>query len=508
MTDKSVEIVAASGHDYQNITKVLVANRGEIARRIFRTVKAEGLGTVAIYVHEDRNAPHVKEADQAVELQGDDPIGAYMDAAQIIEICQRTGANAVHPGYGFLAENADFARQVTAAGLIFIGPSPDSIELMGDKVRSREFAAANDCPIAPSVVQTGDMATFIAEARDKVGFPLLVKASAGGGGKGMTIVHDPSEFEEKARVAASEAERYFGDPRIYAERYLQGPRHIEVQVLGDGTGKVLHLFERECSIQRRFQKVIEEAPAPNLDADVRSRLLQAAVNLASGAKYKNAGTVEFIVDASNEFYFLEMNTRLQVEHPVTELVTGLDLVAEQLKIADGATLALDQGDVTVTGHAIECRIAAEEPDHDFRPAIGRVMGLAEPVGEGIRVDGGLLDGQVVSPSFDPMLAKLITFGADRDQATERMVQALAGYAILGLPTNIAFLKQVMELDTFRAGKLTTGFIPENIERLKSTAPDQATLDAALVVAALSRPEFFDSAFNMPEPYASMGGWRN
>ncbi|MEH6496677.1 MAG: biotin carboxylase N-terminal domain-containing protein [Pseudomonas marincola] len=501
-------VLGEDSFKYKNIKKILVANRGEISRRILRSIHSEGLESVSIYAFEDRNSAHVKEAGEAVELSGSDPISAYMDVPQIIDICKRTGANAIHPGYGFLSENSGFARQVVEAGLIFVGPDPKTIELMGDKVRSREFASKHNCPIAPSVVQTGTLEEFKEETQKIVGYPLLIKASAGGGGKGMTIVDSPADFSEKARLASSEAERYFGDPRIYAEKYLQQPRHIEVQVLGDGKGNVVHLYERECSIQRRFQKVVEESPAPNLNAATRKKLIASAVSLASAANYLNAGTVEFVVDGAGEFFFLEMNTRLQVEHPVTELVTSIDLVVEQLRIADTGVLSFKQSDVSIKGHAIECRISAEEPDHDFRPAIGKILKLKEPQGKGIRIDAGVQEGQSISPTFDPMISKLIVFGDSREEACARLEKALSSYVILGLPTNINFLQQLVDCSAFLKGVTTTSFISENRVALNTPEAEDVSLDAAAVIALLSQTEFHKSAFSMIEPYASIGAWRN
>ena len=342
------------------LKNVLVANRGEIACRIIRSLKKLGIGSTAVYHFADRAAPHVTLADRAVELHAEVPTAAYLDVAQIIDAARQAGADAVHPGYGFLAENAGFAAAVEDAGLVFVGPQPEVIRLMGDKIVSREFAQQHGVPVAPSCRQDGTLEDFVAGA-SAIGFPLLIKAAAGGGGKGMSIVRNADELAARAATASSEALRYFADGRVYAERYVERPRHIEVQVFGDGQGKVLHLYERECSVQRRFQKIIEESPAPNLLPDLRDRICAAAVKLAAAARYRNAGTVEFILAPDGEFYFLEMNTRLQVEHPVTECVTGLDLVELQLRLAGGEPLTLTQGDIVQQGHAFECRICAEQP---------------------------------------------------------------------------------------------------------------------------------------------------
>ncbi len=489
------------------LKKVLIANRGEIACRVIRTCKKLGIETVAIYHHEDRLAPHVKLADTAVQLKGDVPTAAYLDQTQIIAICQENGVDGIHPGYGFLSENAGFVEKVIEAGIVFVGPDAASMRLMGDKIRSRNFAAEYGVPVAPSAMQDGDLEDFLAKA-EKVGFPLLIKASAGGGGKGMKIVRQASELREQITTAASEAQRYFGDSRVYAERLVELPRHIEVQVLGDGEGNVVHLFERECSLQRRYQKIVEESPAPNLPRTLRDRICAAAVELAKAAKYKNAGTVEFILGADGEFYFLEMNTRLQVEHPITEEVVGVDLVEAQLKVASGEGIPFRQEDLKQTGWAIECRINAEEPEKDFRPAIGRIALLRTPSGEGIRFDGGIVEGQSVTPAFDSMLAKLIAYGPDRATAAKRMEQALTDLVLLGVPNNIDYLTRIMSNPEFLAGKLHTGFLMQEAARLASpeVAPEEEL--AAILAAAFTDIDFKRIAQEIPEPYASIGFWRN
>ncbi|HLG88613.1 MAG TPA: biotin carboxylase N-terminal domain-containing protein [Alphaproteobacteria bacterium] len=489
------------------LKKVLIANRGEIACRVIRTLRRLGIGSVAVYHHEDRLAPHVKLADEAVRLEGDVPTAAYLDQDQVIAICKSTGADGIHPGYGFLSENAGFAEKVATAGIIFIGPEAEVMRLMGDKIRSRIFAAENGVPVAPSAMQEGDLESFLKKAA-AVGFPLLIKASAGGGGKGMKIVRTAGELAENIRVAASEAQRYFGDGRIYAERLVELPRHIEVQVLGDGKGNVVHLFERECSIQRRYQKIVEESPAPNLPGKLRDEICAAAVRLASAAKYKNAGTIEFILGADGAFYFLEMNTRLQVEHPVTEMVVGIDLVEAQLRIASGEGLPVSQKDLKQTGHAIECRINAEEPEKDFRPATGKVGILRVPEGEGVRFDAGIVQGQAVTPAFDSMLAKLIAYGPTRAEAAKRMERALQELALLGVPTNIDYLARIMRNKEFLAGKLHTGFLAQEAADLAAPPLASEEETAAILAAAFSDPDFRRIAFEIPEPYASIGYWRN
>jgi acetyl/propionyl-CoA carboxylase alpha subunit len=485
--------------------RVLIANRGEIACRIMRTLRGLGIGSVAVYHHEDRAAPYVQMADQAVLLEADVPTAAYLDQAQLIQAALRAGADGVHPGYGFLSENAAFAERVTQAGLTFIGPEAPTIRLMGDKIRSRAFAAEHGVPVAPSIIED-DAARFSARALE-IGFPLLIKAAAGGGGKGMRIVRNAAELPENLAAAAAEARRYFGDGRVYAERYIEQPRHIEVQILADHHDNVVHLFERECSVQRRYQKIIEESPAPNLPPAVRAAMCDSAVRLAQAARYRNAGTVEFVLAPGGEFYFLEMNTRLQVEHPVTEYILGLDLVAEQLRISAGSPLSVRQDSLSPVGHAIECRVCAEEPEHGFRPATGRIAVLEVPQGANVRFDGGIRVGQAITPAFDSMLAKLVVHGATRAEAAARLASTLADLVLLGVPTNIDYLRRVVTHPQFLAGRLHTGFLTEHAAQLKPvTRPGEAAV--AAVAALLAEPEFRQAAFDVPEPHATIGAWRN
>ncbi|GGF52461.1 acetyl/propionyl-CoA carboxylase subuit alpha [Azorhizobium oxalatiphilum] len=488
------------------IRRVLIANRGEIAVRIQRTLRQMGVETVAIFHRVDADAPHVTGADHAIALAGDTAVAAHLDGPQIIAAARATGADAIHPGYGFLSENAGFARQVAEAGLTFIGPDAQTIALMGDKISARQFAEAHGVPVAPSVMPTGDLDAFAAEA-GRIGFPLLIKASAGGGGKGMSIVREAGGLREAARLAASEAQRYFGDGRVYAETYVERPRHIEVQVFGDGLGGAIHLFERECSVQRRFQKIIEEAPAARLPAALRAEICEAAVRLAAAARYRNAGTVEFILGADGRFFFLEMNTRLQVEHPVTEMITGLDLVRMQLEIAGGAPLPA-QADIVARGHAIECRICAEAPDRGFLPATGAVRHLHAPHGPGIRFENALREGQKVTADFDPMLAKLVVDGGDRAAAIERTIAALRDLALLGVETNVDYLARVLAHPAFRAGDLHTAFVSEHAESLSPQPLADDALDRTLIAAVLGQRIFRALVADVPEPQASMGGWRN
>src|SRR6266851_1661522 len=401
---------------------VLIANRGEIAVRIIGSLRKLGLRAAIVYHEVDAATPAVALADVAFKISGRTPVSAYLDAEQIVTAARTVGAGALHPGYGFLSENAGFARAVAAAGIAFIGPSPEAIELMGDKIRARNFVEGNGFPVAPSAIEESDPPTFLARARS-IGVPLLVKPSAGGGGKGMRIVRDLDLLEDAVAQARSEGQRYFGDGRLYIERYVEKPRHIEVQVLGDAFGNVVHLFERECSVQRRFQKIIEETPSPALSEQTRQKICETAAGIARAAGYRNAGTVEFIY-GEGEFYFLEMNTRLQVEHPVTEMTTGLDLVAEQLAVAAGHPLAFGQDDVRSNGHAIEARLYAEAPERDFAPTTGEVLALEYPQGDGVRVDSGIAQGQVITNAFDPILAKIVVHGATRTEAIARACSAI------------------------------------------------------------------------------------
>ena len=483
---------------------VLIANRGEIAARVLRTVQAMGMRGIVVFHAVDRNTPAVLLADEAIEIEGSSPVAAYLDGVQIVARAVAAGAEAIHPGYGFLSENAGFARAVEAAGMAFVGPTPDAIELMGDKVRARKFVAERDFPVAPSAIEDDNPATFAERAR-AVGAPLLIKPSAGGGGKGMRIVRDLALLEDEIARGRSEGERYFGDGRLYAERYVERPRHIEVQVLGDAHGQVVHLFERECSIQRRFQKVIEESPSPALTADERQAICEAAAGIARAVGYRNAGTVEFIY-GGGEFFFLEMNTRLQVEHPVTEEVTGRDLVADQLRIAAGQPLGFAQGDVAIAGHAIELRLYAEDPARDFAPTTGPVLAFCPA--PNVRTDAGIVEGGEVTAAFDPMLAKVVVHGTDRADAIVRADAALAQTVLLGCRTNNAFLRRLLADADFRAGRFHTGTIAEKPELLPDPLPTQAQRARILGAAALSLRTVQDAADAVPALQAEIGEWHN
>lgn len=488
------------------VRSVLIANRGEIALRILRSVRAAGLTGCIVYHDVDAHTPAVKAADHAVRIEGPTPVAAYLDAEQIVEAALSVGADAIHPGYGFLSENASFARLCKQAGLTFVGPHAETIELMGDKVRARNFVEQRGFPVAPSAVEDDDPTTFIERAR-AVGAPLLIKPSAGGGGKGMRIVRDLSTLEEDIGRARIEGERYFGDGRLFAERYVERPRHIEVQVLGDGHGNVVHLFERECSLQRRFQKVVEEAPSPTLSEPERANICGVAAGIAKAAGYVGAGTVEFIY-GRGEFYFLEMNTRIQVEHPVTEEVTGIDLVAEQLRIATGAALGYQQEDLSISGHAIEARVYAEDSTRDFAPTTGPLLVMQSPSGEGVRVDAGVEEGGEVTSSFDPMIAKLIVHAATRADALEKADAALADFVILGCKTNISYLRRLLRDQDVRAGTIHTALIAEKPEIAAEPPLSGERLKRLLSAGALTTGPVVLSADAVPALHAAIGRWQN
>jgi propionyl-CoA carboxylase alpha subunit len=485
--------------------KVLVANRGEIAVRIIRTLRRLGITSVAVYHAEDAGGRALREADEAVELHGVTPVGAYLNIEEIVAACRSTGATAVHPGVGFLAENAVFAETLAEAGITFIGPRPGAIRAMGDKLESKRLAARAGFPVLPgSEGPVANVDEAVVEA-DRIGYPVLLKASAGGGGKGMRIALTAADCRDAFERATSEALASFGDGRVFVERLVDRPRHIEVQVLADSHGNVVHLGERECSIQRRYQKIIEESPSPFIDHALRVKVGENAVALAREVGYESAGTVEMIVDSERRFYFLEMNARLQVEHPVTELVTGIDLVAEQVRVAAGEPLSIRQEDVAMRGHAIECRIYAEDADNGFVPAAGRLGLVRFPAGDGIRVDHGVLEGQHISASFDPMIAKLAIHGPTREAAITHARDALRDTVLLGTITNIAFLERVLAHPAFVAGDIDTGFIGEHAVALASPAADE-DMERCLVAAAALATSRFDHRFTVPQPLASMGAW--
>ncbi|MCA6108021.1 acetyl-CoA carboxylase biotin carboxylase subunit [Bradyrhizobium cenepequi] len=483
---------------------ILIANRGEIAVRIIKTLRKLGLRSAIVYHDADARTQAIDMADTAIAISGDTPIAAYLDSAQIIAAARKAGAGALHPGYGFLSENAEFARAVIKAGIAFIGPAPESIELMGDKIRSRNFVQRNGFPVAPSAIEEDDRATFAFRAR-AIGAPLLVKPSAGGGGKGMRIVRDLDTLEDAIAQARSEGQRYFGDGRLYVERYVENPRHLEVQVLGDSFGNVVHLFERECSVQRRFQKIIEETPAPALSPGLRKRICETATGIARAANYRNAGTVEFIF-SGGEFYFLEMNTRLQVEHPVTEMITGIDLVAQQIYVAAGRELGFSQSDIVSKGHAIEARLYAEAPERGYLPTTGKVLILQYPDGDGVRIDSGILQGQQITTVFDPMLAKIIVHSPTRIEAAMKAYRAMRDLVLLGCETNASFLARILADEAFLSGQVHTGYLEEN-PHIAAGNP-ASDLSAFLATAALMTRPVRESADAVPALHAALGSWRN
>ncbi|MEU8689734.1 biotin carboxylase N-terminal domain-containing protein [Streptomyces sp. NPDC048665] len=480
---------------------VLVANRGEIAVRVIRTLRSLGVRSVAVFSDADADARHVREADTAVRIGPAPAAESYLSVERLLEAAARTGAQAVHPGYGFLAENAAFARACEEAGLVFIGPSADAIALMGDKIRAKETVRAAGVPVVP-----GGRDPELAEAARALGAPVLLKPSAGGGGKGMRLVRDMAALEEEIAAARREARASFGDDTLLVERWIDRPRHIEIQVLADGHGNVVHLGERECSLQRRHQKVVEEAPSVLLDAATRASMGEAAVQAARSCGYRGAGTVEFIVPGGDptQYYFMEMNTRLQVEHPVTELVTGLDLVEWQLRVAAGEELGFAQADVTLTGHAIEARICAEDPARGFLPSGGTVLLLDEPRGDGVRTDSGLSEGTEVGSLYDPMLSKVIAYGPDRGTALARLRAALAQTVTLGVPTNAGFLRRLLGHPAVVAGELDTGLVERVVDELvPAQVPEEVYEAAAAVRAAALEPR----AEGWADPFSVPSGWR-
>lgn len=466
-------------------TKILIANRGEIALRVMRSANEMGIKTVAVFSDADRNAPHVKFADEAVYIGASPSSQSYLVTEKIIAAAKQTGAQAIHPGYGFLSENAGAAEAIIKAGLTFIGPSPDAMRMMGSKLGAKEAAKKFNVPMVPG---TDYAITDIIEAKkvaQDVGFPVLIKASAGGGGKGMRIVEKIEMFEEAVKSAMSEAVSAFGDGSVFIEKYVASPRHIEIQVMGDSHGNIVHLFERECSVQRRHQKVIEEAPSGILDEKTRHAMGYCAVMVAKACDYTGAGTVEFLLDDKLNFYFLEMNTRLQVEHPVTEMITGVDLVKEQIRVAAGLPLSFKQEDLAINGHAIEARVYAEDPANNFLPSVGTLSNYIPPRGVGVRVDDGYEQGMEIPIYYDPMIAKLVTYGCNRDEAIKRMIRAIDEYKITGCETTLPFCKFVMQHDAFITAKFDTHFVKNYFrpEKLNSGNSNEEII-AAFVASQL------------------------
>ncbi|MGH2374652.1 MAG: acetyl-CoA carboxylase biotin carboxylase subunit [bacterium] len=496
------------------LTKVLIANRGEIAVRIIRACREMGLQSVAAFSDADAASPHVWLADEAVNIGPPEAARSYLDISRVIDAARKTGAQAIHPGYGFLAENAAFAAACRDAGITFVGPPPEVIAALGDKARARRLAEAAGVPVVAGFDDPRADDETIRREAERIGFPVVLKAAAGAGGRGLRVVERPEDFDLAMGSARREAHAAFGDDRLIIERWVDHPRHIEVQVLADEHGGMLHLGERECSIQRRHQKVIEESPSPGADTWLRTELGDAAVRIAQAAGYINAGTVEFLVDRDRRYYFLEVNTRLQVEHPVTEMVMGLDLVQAQLRIANGDPLAVRQHEIRARGWAIECRIYAEDPEADFAPAPGKILHLVEPHMPGIRVDSGIAVGQEIPRHYDPILSKVIAWASDRRSALRRMRQALDDYVVLGIRTNLSYLRAVLRLLAFEGGDLSTDFLSVHLPRWQHPAP---TSEASAIAALLSEPNRLEAggpvaangrpAAVFADPWERLSRWR-
>ena len=462
--------------------KILVANRGEIAVRVMRACREMGIAAVAVYSEIDRPALHVRHADEAYPIGAAASSESYLNIEKILDVAKRSGADAIHPGYGFLSENARFAQACVEAGIKFIGPTAAAMRAMGSKTKARQSMERAGVPFVPGTSRGLESLQQAEEVSARIGYPIMLKAAAGGGGKGMRLVHAREELKASLEGARSEAERAFGDGEVYIEKAIIDPRHIELQVLADEHGNTVYLGERECSLQRRHQKVLEEAPSPVVDEDMRRRMGEVAVRVARAANYTNAGTVEFLVDREKNFYFLEMNTRLQVEHPVTELVTGLDLVQLQIRIAAGERLPFTQDDLSIRGHAIECRIYAEDPENNYMPSPGKITSLAEPAGPGIRIDSGIYEGWTVPMDYDPLLAKLIGYGSSREEAIGRLSRAMSEYFVGGIKTNLALFRQILSDSDFHAGKFDTGFL-DRMPLREKTASATTRIEEVAVIAA-------------------------
>ncbi len=492
--------------------KVLIANRGEIAVRIIKGCQEMGIKTVAVYSEVDKHAPHVHLADESVNLGDPTPSESYLNISKIIDFAKKMDVEAIHPGYGFLAENPDFAQACIDSGIIFIGPAPEVIKLMGDKIQAKKTMEKAQVPIIPGYHGVKQDVHTLEKEGKKIGFPLLIKATAGGGGKGMRIVHHEDELIQAIESAKREAKSSFGNDSVFIEKYIDKPRHIEFQILADHHGHVIHLCERECSIQRRHQKIVEESPSPVMTPELRDRMGQAAVAVAQAAGYTNAGTVEFMVDSKKNFYFMEMNTRLQVEHPITEMTTGVDLVKWQMRIAHGEKLTLKQNQISQRGHALEVRIYAEDPMNGFLPSVGLISKLEQPQGPNIRNDSGIEPHFEITSYYDPMLAKLIVSSESREESIQKMIYALSQYVILGVTTNISFLKQVIDHPEFKKGNITTHFIADHFQELM-TAKKQLPLEALLGLAVYDalhtqRQEIVRYKEADPHsPWRNMGRWR-
>ncbi len=492
--------------------KILIANRGEIAVRIIRACREMGISSVAVYSDVDRSALHVQMADEAVHIGPAPPLESYLDMDKILDAAKSTGSEAIHPGYGFLAENHRFATECSNAGVIFIGPSPKALDLVGDKVASRKTLSTIGIPLIPGMKSTSTEIDQFYTHAEKIGYPVMVKASAGGGGKGMRIVRHGNDLKHAVESGMREAKSAFGDESVYLEKCIQRPRHIEFQVLADQHGHAIHLFERECSIQRRHQKIVEETPSIALDDDLRHEMGETALTVVRETGYTNAGTVEFLVDEAKKYYFLEVNARIQVEHPITECVTGTDLVKWQIRIAAGEALTLTQEAIRQRGHAIECRIYAEDPANQFLPSLGKINFMKNPNGPGVRIDSGIYSGSDVTMFYDPILSKLIVYGKDRESSRRRMIGALKDYVILGIQTTIPFLKDVMEHPDFINGNTTTDFIEAHLSDWHP-GEEEAFIHHALFAASLHSMGTASSERSGPRqrlqfsPWNTLGPWR-
>ncbi|HDR03705.1 MAG TPA: acetyl-CoA carboxylase biotin carboxylase subunit [Candidatus Marinimicrobia bacterium] len=482
------------------IKKLLIANRGEIAVRVIRSAREMGIAIVAVFSEPDRLSPHVLMADEAFALPGKSSQETYLDLGKILKIAKKSGADAIHPGYGFLSENADFVKAVKEAGIIFVGPAPEAIEIMGDKTAARQTVSRYDVPLIPGLKKPITEIAQAIKSAGQIGYPILVKAAGGGGGKGMHLVREANGLEQAVRQAQREAKSAFGDDRVYLEKYVDNPHHIEIQILADKYGHIIHLNERECSIQRRYQKIIEETPSPLLTPEMRKRMGEAAVLVARSCQYEGAGTVEFLADELGHFYFLEMNTRLQVEHPVTEMVSGIDLVKMQLLIAAGERLPLNQEDIQPRGHAIEARIYAEDPGNDFAPCTGIIEELWIPDGPGIRFDGGIRQKLAVSPYYDPMLGKLIAWDADRKSAIARLDRALSEFLIAGIDTSIPFCRAVLRHREFQEGRYDTQFLEKHLDSLLAKPDNRNSQNIAAIAASVieTKSRHFLNAIDRPK----------
>jgi len=496
------------------IKKILVANRGEIAVRIMRSCREMGILSVAVFSEADRTSMHVRYADEAYFIGPSPSNESYLNMDKILEVAKISKAEAIHPGYGFLSENAVFAQKVNEAGIIFIGPSPEAITSMGDKVTARKLMESSGVPVVPGTKKSLESKAELHRVAEEIGYPIMIKASAGGGGKGMRLVKDAKDLDSSYQMAKSEALSSFGNDTVYIEKYIESPHHIEFQILGDKFGNIIHLFERECSVQRRHQKVVEETPSPHMTLKLRKKMGQYAVKAAKSVNYVGAGTIEFLVDDKHNFYFLEMNTRLQVEHPITERITGVDLVKEQIKVAAGEKLTYGQDDIIMHGHSIECRIYAEDPQNNFMPNPGLIRHISEPLGLGVRTDGYVYEGYEIPIYYDPMISKLIIWAKTREEAIQRMKRALYEYKITGVKTSIPFLEKIMDTPDFVKGKYNTHFIEKNEAYLKIDEPCELECqDIAMFVTYLDfmkkqESQVRDNVTNKPSPWKEFGKKRN